>query len=54
MLCPITVQVSEGSALEDYNRHGPHRTGVLLIYNQIKNSQSRKTNNHCLTVLTVQ
>ena len=28
MLCPITVQVSEGSALEDYNRPGPQRTGV--------------------------
>ena len=30
MLCPITVQVSEGSALEDYNSPGPdpHRTGV--------------------------
>ena len=28
MLCPITVQVSEGSALEDYNSPGPHRPGV--------------------------
>ena len=30
MLCPIKVQVSEGSAIEDYNCPGPHTALAFL------------------------